>query len=128
MCQPNIHTAAGQWQDTPGSMGQQWAPSGVRVALGMPGSHSKRAEGTRPKPHSCARVGTQAPPADVASRSRERSLGILQMFMFSLFRRIEDNFSGSILKEMVLVIFCKLYIWDNFVSAEKTFVECSLCA
>ena len=50
------------------------------------------------------------------------------MFMFSLFRRIEDNFSGSILKEMVLVIFCKLFIWDNFVSAEKTFVECSLCA
>ena len=72
MCQPNIPTAAGQRQDTPGSMGQQWAPSGVRVALGMPGSHSKRAEGTRPEPHSCARVGTQAPPADVASRSGER--------------------------------------------------------
>ena len=39
--------------------------------------------------------------------------------MFSVFRRIEDNFSGSILKEMILVIFYKLYIWDNFVSSEK---------
>ena len=39
--------------------------------------------------------------------------------MFSVFGRIEDNFSGSILKEMILVIFYKLCIWDNFVSSEK---------
>lgn len=70
--QPNIHTAAGQRQDTPGRMGQWWAPVGVQVALGMPGSHSKCAGGTWPKPHSCARVGTQAKPADVASRRGER--------------------------------------------------------